>query len=271
VKQVTGAELQAGFERLGIVGKRVAIHSSFKSFGQVMGGPDAIVDACVDSFETILTPAFCFDSNAPPPPHDRPRQNGCNYSFYDNWPKPPQPFIVETARVDPKMGVISQRFASLGGAQRSDHAWHSWAANGAHAKALVNEHPWDTTNLPLERLSLMGGQVVLMGVNLSSCTAIHIAEERAGLRPFIRWATDRNGMTKRVRAAGCAKSFNNLMPHCEKLFSETYVGECKILAAPLNDLIEQAAMVIKSSPQVARCSEACLRCRDAILGGPIDD
>lgn len=271
MNQVKGDDLRAGFERLGLIGKRVAIHSSLRSFGHVAGGAEAIVDECINSFELILTPAFCFDSNAPPPLHDRPKQNGCDYSFYDNWAKPPKPFMAESAGVDPKMGVISQRFARLSGSRRSDHAWHSWVAFGSGAGYLVDEHPWDTTNLPLDKLSQMGGHVVLMGVTLSSCTAIHNAEERAGRRPFIRWATDRNGMTKRVRAAGCAKGFDDLMPYCRELFSETYVGECRILTAPLNELINHAAAIIKSCPQLTRCSESCLRCRDAILGGPLED
>lgn len=266
---VTRADLRAGFERLNVIGKRVVVHSSLRSLGNMAGGAEAIVAECLNSFETILMPAFCFDSNAPPPSDDRPERNGCDYSFYDNWSKPPTPFIVESACVDPKMGVISQTFARLPETRRSDHPWHSWAASGAQANHLVDGHPWEVTNLPLERLSELGGQLVLLGVTLSSCTAIHVAEERAGRRPFIRWMTDHSGKTRRVRVAGCAKGFDNLMPYCQDLFSETYVGSCRILSTPLKPFIEHVTSVIRSFPQLTRCSETCIRCRDAILGGPI--
>jgi aminoglycoside N3'-acetyltransferase len=266
---VTGADIRAGFERLGIIGKRVVVHSSLRSFGHVIGGADTVVTEMINSFETILVPAFCWDSNAPPPSHDRPKQNGCDYSFYEGWTKPLKPFIVESAGIEPKMGIISRKFVSLPESKRSDHTWHSWVAWGSMAEQLVENHPWETTNLPLERLSNLEGQLVLMGVGLSSCTAIHIAEERAGRRPFIRWATNRNGEVKRVRSAGCAKGFDKLMPYCRELFSATYVGDCRILSTPLKPFIERMTEVISSHAELTPCSDNCLRCSDALLEGPL--
>ncbi|MEG5099217.1 MULTISPECIES: AAC(3) family N-acetyltransferase [unclassified Microcoleus] len=267
---VTGADIRAGFERLGLIGKRVVVHSSLRSFGNVIGGVDTVVTEMINSFETILVPAFCWDSNAPPPPHDRPEQNGCDYSFYEGWTKPLKPFIVESAGIEPKMGIISRKFVSLPLSRRSAHAWHSWVAWGSMAEQLVENHSWETTNLPLERLANLDGQLLLMGVGLSSCTAIHIAEERAGRRPFIRWATDRNGEVKRVRAAGCAKGFDKLIPYCcRELFSETYVGDCRILSTPLEPFIEHMVKVISSHRELTPCSDTCLRCRDVLLGGPL--
>jgi aminoglycoside 3-N-acetyltransferase len=266
---VTGADIRAGFERLDLIGKRVVVHSSLRSFGHVVGGADTVVAELVHSFETILMPAFCFESTAPPPAWDHPEQNGCDYSFYEGWTKPTTPFIVESASVDLKMGLVSRTLARLPQSHRSDHPWHSWVAYGLLAEHLVDNHPWETTNLPLERLIELDGYLVLMGVGLSSCTAVHIAEERAGHHPFIRWATDRDGMVRRVRTAGCSKGFDNLMPYCKELFSETYVGDCRILSTLLKSFIEHITTVISSYPELTRCSKTCLRCRDAILGGPI--
>lgn len=267
---VSEADIRAGFERLGLVGRRVVIHSSLRSFGRVEGGADAVVAACVAAFETILVPAFCFDSNAPPPPGDRPRRNGTDYTFYDNWSRPHVPWVVESAGVDPKMGIVSRRFAALPGRVRSDHPWHSWVGYGSRGSRLVSDHPWNTTNLPLERLADVDGYLVLVGVALTSCTAVHVAEERAGRRAFIRWMTDRTGIVRRVRAAGCAKGFDNLMPHCSPLFSETYVGQCRVLTTKLQPFIEHAAALISSQPLLTMCSPGCVRCRDAIAGGPLE-
>lgn len=270
MKSITSRDIRAGFERLGIVGKRVVVHSSLRSFGHVDGGAETVVSEMINSFETILVPGFCWESNAPPPSHDRPEQNGCDYSFYDNWTKPAKPFILEYAGVEPKMGIISQTFAKLPQSQRSDHAWYSWIAYGQLADQLVNQHPWETTHLPLERLAELDGQIVLLGVGISSCTAIHIAEERAGRRPFVRWATDKNGQIKRVGAGGCGKGFDNLMPYCQQLFSETYIGSSRVLTTPLKSFIEHTTSLIQSLPEITRCSDTCIRCRDAILGGPIN-
>jgi len=268
MKSVNQADIIRGLSDLKIDGSRVVIHSSLSSFGTVSGGADEVIAAVQKSFKTVLMPAFCWDSNTAPPENDRPCQNGCDYSFYDNWQKPPRPFIIGSAGIEKSMGIIAGRFILKPGVYRSDHAWHSWAAWGDRAKQMTDGHNWDTTNLPLERLSELGGNVVLIGVGLKSCTAIHIAEERAGRRPFIRWTVDRQGVVRRVRASGCAKGFNNLMPRCRDLFKTANIGQSQVLAASLPALIERATDIIRENPEITRCSPDCLRCRDAILGGP---
>ncbi|MGC3996949.1 MAG: AAC(3) family N-acetyltransferase [Anaeromyxobacter sp.] len=261
-------DVVAGLERLGLAGARVAVHTSLRSFGALEGGADAVVGALRAVCATVLAPAFCWDSNAPPPPGDRPARNGCDYAFYDGWTRPPLPFRAEAAGIQRSMGAVPRRLLELPGVCRSDHAWHSWAALGEGAGALTADHGWETTNLPLERLARAGGQVLLLGVGLGSCTAIHCAEERAGQRPFIRWATGRDGVVRRVRAAGCAKGFDALLPGCADLFREAHIGPCRALAAPLEPLIARAASLLRADPGAGRCPTACLRCRDAALGGP---
>lgn len=265
----TVQEFTKAFADLGIVGERVVVHSSLSSFGQVVEGAQTVIDALVTSFPTVMMPAFCWDSNAAPPQGDRVERNGCHYSFYDSWQKPLKPFLVETAGIEKSMGVIAKTFLEFPAVERSDHPWHSWAVVGDGADELVRDHLWTTTNIPLERLAATGGWVLLMGVGLNSCTAIHVAEERAGRCPFIRWMCDRDGIVRPVSVSGCAKGFNNLMPFCKDLFRETSVGEARILAAPLGDLIGRAAIIMAEQPEITQCVPDCIRCRDAILGGPL--
>ena len=267
MQSVNLSDICAGFEKLDITGKKVVVHSSLRSFGYVEGGAETVAEAMINSFDTVLVPGFSWESNAPPPPYDRPKQNGCHYSFYDNWTKPLKPFIVECAGIEPKIGVISKKLASMPNSRRSDHAWYSWIAYGSSADYLVKEHPWEIAHLPLEKLSKLGGYLVLMGVSLTSCTAIHLAEEYANRKSFIRWAVDKNGTVRRVKAGGCSKGFDNLIPHCQSLFSETYVGNCRILSTPLAPFVNHIASVIRNFPELTRCSESCIRCHDAILGG----
>jgi aminoglycoside 3-N-acetyltransferase len=265
---VTRSDLEQAFERLGLAGSRAVIHSSLRSFGEIEGGADAVVGAIAGTFDTALLPAFTFDSNAPPPHADRPADNGCDYGFYDNWSKPPVPFRVEDAAIDRTMGVIPRTFAALDHVVRSAHPWHSWIARGPAATNLLEPHQWCTTNVPLDRLAEMGGQVVLIGVGLTSCTAVHTAEERAGRRPFIRWAYDREGVVRRARVAGCSKGFAALEPYVEDLFRETPVGQARIRVAPLTAMLDRLAAVIREQPMLTVHSDACLRCRDAARGGP---
>ena len=262
--------LRRHLEALGLQGAPVAVHTSLRSLLPEggLGSAERVIETLTDWAPAVMMPAFSWGSNTAPPPGDRPPCNGCDYAFYEGWSKPRTPFRVESAGVEPSMGQTSRVFATWPGVRRSDHPWHSWAAWGEGATELVADHPWDTTNLPLERLAERGGWVVLLGVGLRSCTALHVAEERAGRRPFIRWAVDREGRVRRVHAAGCAKGFDHLLPALQREFVETTMGPARILAAPLTPLIRAAAAIFRDRPELGRCSPTCLRCRDAILGGP---
>src|SRR3989338_7673520 len=125
MKAISPSAVYEGFEKLGIVGERVVIHSSLSSFVELSGGVEALMDVIIGSFKTILMPVFCWDSVTVPPKDDRPGQNGCDYSFYDNCDKKPMPFIVENAGIEQSMGIISHNFLTKPNVLRSDHSWHS--------------------------------------------------------------------------------------------------------------------------------------------------
>jgi aminoglycoside N3'-acetyltransferase len=266
-EMITMDDLRQGFERLGILGSKVVFHTSFKSFGKIDGGLDTYISFLCTNFQTLLAPAFTWESTIHPPEGDRPLQNGIDYSV--RWKSPEKPFLVESASIDPRMGIVPRRLLELPRARRSIHPWHSWVSWGDGALDLVQPHPWDCTNLPLERLSSAGGYVALVGVSLKYCTAMHLAEECAGRRPFIRWAVDRDNTVKRIRVAGCANWFESMQPRLQHLIRSTQIGGAIVQAAPLGELIKTAAEIIREDPRAACCSEDCIKCRDALMGGPI--
>jgi len=267
---VSRKEITDSLRRLGISAEPVAVHSSLRSFGHVDDGETTVISALQSVCRTVLMPGFqCAANNILPRSDQRPRQNGCDYAVHFDLSKPPEPFDVEKAPIHPRMGRISHTFARSTGVLRSNHPWHSWLAWGEDAAEFVRDHPWEFTNLPLERLAAADGWVLLLGVTLVSCTAIHIAEERAGRRPFMRWALDQDGRVRVVRVCGCAKGFDRLFPYCQKLFRECRIGSSRVLAAPITGLIARLTPVIRENPNITRCSDSCLRCRDAALGGPI--
>jgi len=252
-------------------GKPLVVHSSLRSFGCVEGGAETVVSALQSVCCSVLMPGFqCAANTVLPPPEQRPQQNGCDYAIHFNLSQPPEPFDVERFPIHPKMGRISHTFARSAGVHRSNHPWHSWLAWGENATDYVRDHPWESTNRPLECLAAADGWVALLGVTLVSCTAIHLAEERAGRRPFIRWALDKEGRMRVVRVCGCGNGFDRLFPYCQTLCRETWIGPARVLAIPLAELIARLMSVIREDPNITRCSDTCLRCRDAALGGPTE-
>jgi aminoglycoside 3-N-acetyltransferase len=168
------------------------------------------------------------------------------------------------------MGAFPRKIWELPEARRSEHPWHSWIAYGEGAKELVQNHSWDRAHEPLERLAERGGWVVMVGVTIFYCTALHLAEERSGRRAFIRWAKDKNGLVKRISVGGCANWFDPFFPQVEHLFKWTQIGNAAVLAAPLRQLVEVSADLIHKNPQLAVCSSDCLKCKDALAGGPLE-
>lgn len=265
---ISEAQIRHSLAQLGIAGKPVVVHASMKKIGHFHEGPESIIRSLTDAFSLVMMPAFCFDSNAAPPLDYRPSQNGCDYRFYDHWPAEKRPFIVSEAGIDYRMGKLPKEFLKFPGTVRSDHAWHSWAANGKNAREIIANHPWSIPNLPLERLSDRGGWMVLIGVGLTACTAVHLAEERAGRRPFIRWMTNEKSEVHPIRVAGCAQGFERFFPQLRHLFQVVSLGLGEIRAAPIKEFVGELSEIIKKDPTATACSPNCMKCRDAILGGP---
>jgi aminoglycoside 3-N-acetyltransferase len=91
-----------------------------------------------------------------------------------------QPVFDELATVS-HVGVLAERFRVAYATHRSLHPTHSVAAAGKLAAALTSGHHLDGTpcsmNSPYGRARRETAHVLLLGIGLERCTAIHHAEE----------------------------------------------------------------------------------------------
>jgi aminoglycoside 3-N-acetyltransferase len=124
---------------------------------------------------------------------------------------PLQPFWDE---IDTRSetGVMSEIFRTRYASGRSIHPTHSVAAHGAAANRVVARHHFDDTpvsaNSPYGLMRPYKSYVLMIGVGLESCTAIHLPEETIApdvyLRPLnpaeIYRCKDRHGHEHRLRA-----------------------------------------------------------------------
>ena len=259
------------FRDLGVTGQRVVVHASLRNVGYIDGGAYTVLEAIRECIHTCVMPAYSFQSIVAPPTEDRPLRNGIDYTSFRTLVIPTPPFCIESAPVDKKLGSLAAKFAAMKGVSRSDHPWASYAAWGVDGAELTSPYPWMDGALSMERLIDKGGYVVLMGVTLTSCSAIHVACKRTGRNDFIRWALSRDGEVRRLRTGGgCAKGFDKLLPMCKHLFRHGKVGMADVLVAYLPELITYCQQLILSDPEITRCSPDCLRCNDSILGGPLE-
>ncbi len=160
-------DIVAGLRGLGLAeGDSVLVHSSLRSFGHVVGGVDAVIDALVETVGpegTVLVPtltgseALCAED----PPIFDPMSTPC-------W-----------------TGLIPETFRQRPVAVRSLHPTHSVAAIGAQALALTADHERSITpcgpDSPYGRLAEAGGYILLIGVGHASNTTFHLVEEIVGV------------------------------------------------------------------------------------------
>lgn len=82
------------------------------------------------------------------------------------------------------MGVVADRFWRLPGVLRR-HSPHAFAAWGKHAPEIVAPHPIDIPHgldSPVGRVYELDGQVLLLGIDHTANTTVHLAENLAGVR-----------------------------------------------------------------------------------------
>lgn len=135
------------------------VHSSFKSMGQIAGGPDAVLNS--------LT-AYMKDGLLVLPTHTWEYINAENPDFH----------VVDSPS---NVGVLTELFRKRENVVRSLHPTHSVAALGSEAISFVSgDEKFDT---PCARGSVWGklldrkAKIMLLGVDLTRNTFIHGIEE----------------------------------------------------------------------------------------------
>ena len=162
----------------------VLMHSSFKSLGFVVGGPQAVVQAVLDARGPDGT------SSCRPTPPDN--------SDPASWSRPPvpedwwEPIRHEAPGFDPArtpaskwMGALAETVRTWPGARRSAHPQVSFAAVGPRAAEIVEPHRLDDSlgdESPLGAVYRLDGQVLLLGCGHDTNTSLHLAECRQPTR-----------------------------------------------------------------------------------------
>ncbi|HEX6683396.1 MAG TPA: AAC(3) family N-acetyltransferase [Candidatus Limnocylindrales bacterium] len=181
----TVESLSGDLRWLGVAaGDVVMLHSSMRSLGYVVGGPQAVVQALLAVLGpggTLVVPTHTPDNTDPA-----------------HWQNPPVPqhwwpvIRQNTPGFDPArtpsrwMGKIAETVRTWPGAQRSGHPEVSCAAVGARAAEIVAAHRLDDAHgeeSPLGAMYRLGAKVLLLGCGHNTNTSLHLAEWRQPAPP----------------------------------------------------------------------------------------
>ena len=244
---VTREDIRQAARALGLVrGDTVLIHSSFKSFGYVEGGAEAVIGGFRDAIGedgTLVFPTLC--------------QQDWEH-VYENW----------HLDAPSDVGYLTNYFRKLPGAKRSDQATHSVAAQGPKAEYLTCTHGQtgkrygvygDTpfaADSPWEKMYDMGAKVVFLGVGIRYCTFRHYAEYR-----FVEQCLEKAKETAeyaqlkdRVQCYGKQRE-DAVWPHTENEYvlpfleksgkvSRIRCGNAELLAVSARDFVDQTLALL---------------------------
>jgi aminoglycoside 3-N-acetyltransferase len=153
---LVGQLLELGVQSGGIL----LVHTSFSKVRPVEGGPVGLISAlhlALGPQGTLVMPSMSYDDD----------------HVYD-----------KTKSHCAEMGVTADTFWRLPGVLRSDNN-HAFAAVGPHAEKILAPHRIDIPHgldSPVGRVYELDGQVLLLGVDQTSNTTIHLCENMAGVR-----------------------------------------------------------------------------------------
>jgi len=259
-------ELGAAILKLGLQDRVVCIHASMRSFSEKMDA-DELLSCLLDHQITVVVPSFSYHFECSPPIDDQVPQNGMDYELASS--ETPGCFNPEGVDLSlHAMGQLPRAVLTHPQHSRGNHPLNSFSAVGPLANEIIQFQQPLQVYEPLTRLINYGGRILMMGTDLTSLTLIHYAEMLAGRQLFIRWAKNPTGNIIRTQTGSCSRAFNQLMPLlCDRFETMTVLGS-HWQVAEAGPLAHQASLNIINDPHLTSCGQ-CLRCRDALLGGPI--
>lgn len=252
-----------GLEDVGLrSGDTVLIHSSMRTLGRVAGGAQAVLGALLDllgSTGNLVLPTFNYSRPLPSP-------------WYDP--------LLTPART----GMIPEVGRQLPGAVRSLSPTHSIAVIGPKRMSITSDHLQVRTfgpGSPIDRVARDGGKVLLFGVDHTANSAIHVAEEYAGV-PKVSWYAELPWVQIRTptgevidhqldESPSCSQAFNavegELRRHGD--IADGRIGNCRIQLIELDSVISRATALIETKADILLCHwrgcRPCVGARDRLL------
>ncbi len=250
-------ELVSGWHKLALEQAPIVVHASLASLGYVEGGAGTLLDSLLEVFPVLIAPAFTYKTMLIP--RVGPAGNGMIYGS-----SPDQNRMVEFFNTDmpadPLMGIFPETLRNHPEARRSTHPILSFT--GVNADKYLATQTLQEPLAPLRSMAEDNGWVLLIGVNHTVNTSIHVAERMAGRKTFIRWALTPAGVVECPGFPPCSAGFNAIAPELDRFSRKVQVGEAMITAVPMKMLFKVVINRIRQDPLAMLCqADDCERCQ----------
>jgi aminoglycoside 3-N-acetyltransferase len=250
------AEFLSAFQSLGLHDKHVIAHASLRPFGFIEGGAEAVLEAMLASFASVIMPTFTYKTEIIP--DVGPPNNGIRYGGGQACNKLAEPFHPDL-RADRMMGILAEALRNHPAATRTAHPILSFA--GIRADPILFTQTLYEPLAPIGALAELEGWVVLINVDHTVNTSIHYAEKLAGRKQFVRWALADNRVVECPNYPGDSTGFDRIEPHLSFDTRRVPLRDGFIQAVPLQRLFQVANELIKQNPLALLCERFdCEQC-----------
>jgi aminoglycoside 3-N-acetyltransferase len=248
--------LRFAFQELDLANRPVIAHASLKPFGYIHNGADAVLQALLESVQSVIMPTFTYRTMITPAVG--PPDNGISYGDDEYYTREARPFTVDMP-ADAMMGILPETLRNHSLAKRTSHPILSFAGIGAdqYLDSQTIREPF----APIGALAEQDGWVVLINVDHTVNTSIHYAEKLAGRRQFVRWALLKDRVVECPNFPGDSSGFNAIAKYIQPDTRRVDLADAFIQAVPLKKLFGVFQELIKKDPLALLCHRIdCERC-----------
>ena len=254
-------DFKSAFDDLNLQQELIIAHASLKPFGYIQGGAEAVLEAMLASFYSIVMPTFTYKAKITP--DVGPPNNGITYGSGKDTNRMAVPFHPDM-RADSMMGILPETLRNHASAMRTSHPILSFAGINA-GPILFTQTIYEPLD-PIGALGQQDGWAVLINVDHTSNTSIHYAEKLAGRKQFTRWALVDNRVVECPNYPGDSMGFQVIEDYMRFDTRRVEVGDGFIQAMPLRRLFNVVHEILKKDPLALLCERRdCERC-NAVRG-----
>ena len=250
---VSKEDIKTGLKELGLKnGHVVGVHSSLSKFGRVEGGANAVIDALlvtVGEEGTIVMPTHSANLVEV-------KRTPEEIAIGVLWIYKIQPYDPEETPCT--TGTIPETFRKRRGVTRSLDPVHSLAAIGLKAEEIIDAGRIGVLE-GWQKLLELNGYILLMGVGLEVCTAMHLAEKRVRFPKYLmekltppKWFVEKYPSNGWESDFGPYPDFAKLEEPCIKrgIMKTVKVGEAIVKLVRLRELIDLYTEYLTNNPDL---------------------
>lgn len=172
---ITNARLKQDLINCGLkTGDVVMLHASIKAIGELVGGPDIVINSIMEIIThtgTLMMYIGWEDS----PYHLAEWSLAKQQAYLNELPA----FNINNSRAKRDHGILAEFFRTTPGVLRSQNPGASVCALGKEAEFITKEHPLNYgygIGSPFQKLCQLNGKILVLGSSLAHITLYHYSE-----------------------------------------------------------------------------------------------